>query len=218
MWGRRDPLPPHFPSPPPCRPPGARRLPILSLYCRDLADPVLSVGVDSVCDWGARLRLLAVCRLLGRWPMSRTQPSLWSAAPQSLLPCPGNCAALQYAERCALASAHRSRRAGAETDAPCPHSRKLGPGVYACGGRAVAVVSRLAPLTIRSRGGIPYRPPWMPWEEHAAWRQGQLQKRVIGADWRRFRRRIRRCRFLPGWRIDPDWAGFTEALGTSEAG
>ena len=112
------------------------------------------------------------------------QPSLWSACPQSLLPCPGDCPALRYARGHALASAHRSRLTGAETDAPCSN----------CGGRALALVSSLGPLTIRSRGGIPYKRTGQPWEEHAAWRDGLLVERVIGVDWRR------RYRFLPGWR------------------
>jgi hypothetical protein len=113
------------------------------------------------------------------------QPSLWSTQPQSLLPCPGNCAALDYARKHALASARRSHRAGADVDAPCS----------ACGGRALAVVSCLAPLTLRSRGGIPYKSRWQPWEEHAAWRDGLLQEQVTGADWRR------RWQFQPGWRV-----------------
>ena len=113
------------------------------------------------------------------------QQSLWGAAPQSLLPCPGNCAALRYAERHAILTAQRGGQAGGDCDASCS----------ACGGRALAVVSCLSPLTIRSRGGIPYRPPWMSWEEHDAWRVGLLQERVIAEGIRK-----RGRKFLPGWR------------------
>lgn len=124
--------------------------------------------------------------------LPETGPARLSAAPIVALPCPGNCAALRYAEGHALDAAYWEEKVGAETDAPCA----------ACSGRAVAVVSRLAPLTIRSRGGIPYRPAWVPWEEWAGQRRRLLQKRVIGVDWRQ-KRQIRRCRFLPGWSIRP---------------
>ena len=113
------------------------------------------------------------------------QPSLWSACPQSLLPCPGNCTALAYAERWALHAAAAARMCGGvPVDASCSE----------CKGRALALVSSLGPLTIRSRGGIPYKRTGQPWEEHAAWRDGLLVERVIGVDWRR------KWKFSPGWR------------------
>lgn len=110
--------------------------------------------------------------------------SLWSASPQQLLDCPGNCRALRSSETCALDAARLTRSTGLRTQTGCSQ----------CGGGALAVVTCLSPVTIRSRGGIPKKRPFQPWEEHDAWRMTVLQERVIGLDWRR------RFLFLPGWR------------------
>ena len=110
--------------------------------------------------------------------------SLWFSAPQPLLPCPGNCAALRYVESQALSAARRTRTAGLRSEGGCSQ----------CGGIALARVVRLSPLVLASRGGTPRKRVGQPWEEYSSWREGLLQERVIGVDWRR------RYRFLPGWR------------------
>jgi hypothetical protein len=109
--------------------------------------------------------------------------SLFTSRSPARLPCPGDCAALRYAEGHALSAARRTRVAGLRTEIGCRQ----------CGGVALARVACLAPLTLESSGGIPRRPPWMGWEEYAAWRAALLQQRILGGDWRR--RRV----YLPGW-------------------
>jgi hypothetical protein len=111
------------------------------------------------------------------------QVSLFFTRPPRPLPCPGDCRDLRYVEAEALAAARRTRSAGLRTEAPCGR----------CGGKALARVVSLAPVTLESRGGLPRRPPGLSWEEYLTWRAPLLQRRTWRADWRR------RYVFLRGW-------------------
>lgn len=115
--------------------------------------------------------------------------SFWAGS-QALLTCPGDCRALRSSEQCALDAARRTQTTGLRTQTGCSQ----------CGGGALAVVTCLSPVTLRSRGGIPKKRPFQPWEEHDAWRMTVLQERVIGLDWAPRPKRLERYVFRRGWK------------------